>query len=1242
MTLRTLSSSVVFFCCCVMLHAQDPMIAQPGDGPAEAAHGLSNAAARREFFHNRLTYPGGVIPRGARARAWEYAQNTMRLFTPKSSGSTLQAAQTWRNIGPFNIGGRIPAIAVNPKNPNTIFIGAADGGVWRTRDEGKNWTSVSDEFPTQSMGALAIDPVDTNIVYAGTGEANFGINQFDGAGLFKSSDGGNTWRRVGAGTLPDYARVSDLIVDPKNTSTLYAAIPDGVRADTLNGLYKSTDGGETWRLVFPGMMTDVVLDPQNPSTLYTVSSGVSAGVPVPRPGMFKSIDGGATWTQLDVGVPPESMGRTSIAISASDPRVLFIGVSELSGANTRTWLLGVFKSTDAGATWTKCPVPYDYLVAQGWFDNIVGIHPTNPDIVYAGGVSLIRTSDGGATWTRIPDWYTGAVLHVDQHAIEYNPLDPDRVYIGNDGGFFVLTNNGATVEKRDRGLSITQFVGGAMHPSNDAYRIGGTQDNSTQIGSEGSDWAIVLRGDGGNSAVDPQRPNIVYGMQQNLSFWRSEDFGRTWAQAMNGINNDGSLFYISYDMDPAEPATLYLGTYRLYKTTNGGRLWTMPSSCLFPSPSGGCYYISAVSVSTADPRYVFAGSNSGAVAISSNGGGAWTVTSTGLPAAYVSAVRSFEPDVVYATFSRYGVDKVWRSSDYGATWNSINGNLPDVPVNDILRIDGKLVIGTEVGAFVSDDEGTTWQRLGTGLPAVAVFRLRYSANTGTLRAITHGRGMYDLQWKILPDAAPVFVSRPDTTMLEIGQPFLYAPVVTGAPTPRLSMVEGPAGAEFDPLFGQLRWSGGARVARFTLEATNSAGSTRQVFHLVSNDAPLTDWRIASTDRFPTRVQRLRAVDARTLWVARDSAGVSRSTDGAATWTHMRLPGTWANVMTIFPLDRDRAFAGTNGGQLYKTVDGGASWTLSLSGINASFGNIHFWNENEGITITQGERDSAEVYFTQDGGTSWRRETGPRSYARSPLSSTLTFFDRAMGCYASGNTAERPPKDASILRTTDGGRSWLTSSAGTRSAAGIGFLSSTKGYLVDPIQGRARRTVSGGAAWNSTFWPMNGQRLMAVHANPAAYRLWVVTDSAAWWSVNEGNAWTRTSLAYIGSMQSADFVDSTCGWAISAEGIVQTIDLRTLDASQPPHPARASLIIGQSYPHPAMDAVTLPVTTGARGRLLAVAQNLAGREVAVLHDGDLPAGQHLLSWDTHTLSPGTYFVTIRFGTELAVQRVVVAR
>ncbi|MCB2205169.1 T9SS type A sorting domain-containing protein [bacterium] len=1231
--------------------AQGSLIHHEGDEQRQAQ--TENARARFEYFYNRLTWPDGSIPVGARAKAFEKMQS-MPAYLPEANTSLRKRSAedlTWENVGPNNIGGRIFALTLNPLRPETMFVGAADGGVWRSYDAGLHWESVSDDFPTQSMGSIVINPVDTSVIYAATGDASFGSHSFDGAGVFKSTDGGDSWFEVGEGSLPEYAKASDMAINPLNPDMLYIAVPDGIRDPSQMGIWRSTNGGMDWSLVLTGRMTDIVINPQNPDVLYTVSSKIFGSLTADRYGLQKTTDGGDTWMQVDIGVTDSLIGRTGIGICDSNPDVLYLGVSEVTG-DGRTPLLGVFKTTDAGGSWNKLDVPFDYMISQGWFDNIIGVHPGNPDIVYAGGVKLIRSSDGGQSWERIADQLAGGILHVDQHEITFDPLHPDRVYVGNDGGLFLLTDAGKTLEKRDLGLSITQFIGGDMYPGTDALVLGGTQDNGTLLSDDPApDFDLVLYGDGGHGYINPSQPNIMYTTQERLKLWRSEDFGRTWTWAIGDLPNEGSLFYIAYAMDKTNPDVLYLGTYRMYKTSNGGKTWQQLQTCLF-NAGGSCYYITAVDIAPYDANMVLAAAP-GQTAVSTNGGLTWNVNSGQLPVASCSAFRTFNPGEMYATFSRYEVEKVWKSSDGGANWTSINGNLPDVPVNDVLKIDNTLLIGSDLGVFVSEDEGATWSPLNDGMPAVSVQRLLFQEETGIVRAITHGRGVYDMQWVTPEQKVPEFRSRPDTTTLAVFQPFVYAPVVEAWPQPTYRLLEAPQGASIDPVLGIVRWTASDLITTFTIEATNVAGSTTQTFSLQTADVISTEWEIVQPQRLDAQVNHAFVAEDRSLWLARDTSRISVSTDAGQTWTHMELPETEASVLSIFALDRNTAWVGTGGpqslvntgsGHIWKTTDGGQSWTDQLYGIDSRFGNLYFWNANEGIAVTQGARDSADVFVTSDGGGSWAH-MAERPLARIPLYNTLTFADRDNGWFASSNVYEND--DANVLRTTDGGRTWELKGAGTGIGyvSDIAFLDPMKGWFVDEISRRVKRTVAGGQRWVSAFYPMNGERLVGVSADPVSRVVWILSDQHAWVSADEGGTWTKTTLIPAGAMQSLVFADSLQGWAVTKNGIVEHQIGNPLVTSVAGQPLPADPALGSAYPNPVTavtDAVMLPFRMSTEGSVRITISNAAGQEVATLLDRSMQPGDHVSVWDPRGFSNGVYFVTMRTGNRAFTGRLVLAR
>jgi photosystem II stability/assembly factor-like uncharacterized protein len=791
-----------------------------------------------------------------------------------------------------------------------------------------------------------------------------------------------------------------------------------------------------------------------------------------------------------------------------------------------------------------------------------------------------------------------------------------------------------------------------MYPGTDALVLGGTQDNGTLLSDDPApDFDLVLYGDGGHGYIHPTQPNIMYTTQERLKLWRSEDFGRTWTWAIGDLPNEGSLFYIAYAMNPSSPDILYLGTYRMYRTSNAGQSWQQLHACPFSS-GGGCYYITAVDIAPYDHKMVLAAAP-GQTGVSLDEGRTWEVTTGQLPLATCSAFRTFRPGEMYATFSRYEVEKVWKSTDYGKNWSSITGNLPDVPVNDIIRLENALIIGTDLGAFISEDEGTTWARLGTDMPAVSVQRLLYQGETGILRAITHGRGVYDLQWSTPAQKVPEFRSLPDTTTLHMFQPFVYAPVVHAWPRVKYQLVEGPQGATIDSVLGIVRWTASDLITRFTIEAVNEAGRSTQTFTLQTADVVSTEWEIVQPSRMNAQVNHVFVADDASLWLARDTAWVSVSQDDGRTWTDMKLPQADVSVLSIFALDRQTAWAGTGGpqslvntgsGHIWKTTDGGQTWIDQLYGIDSRFGNLHFWDADNGIAVSQGARDSADIFLTTDGGLNWAH-VPERPLARIPLYNTLTFVDRNNGWFASSNVYDS--EDAHVLRTVDGGRTWEVKSAGTGigSVSDIAFVDPLKGWLVDEISRRVKRTVSGGQRWSSAFYPMAGERLVGIHADPTSGVVWILGDQYAWVSGDEGTTWTKTTLIPAGSMQGVTFADSLRGWAVSRNGLVERQIGNPLITSIERVPQPSELKLGAAYPNPVrtlVDGVMIPFSIARDQHVRISLSNAAGQEIMVLVDQAFQPGEHVTVWDPRGFSNGVYFVTVRGGRQAVTGRLVIAR
>jgi photosystem II stability/assembly factor-like uncharacterized protein len=724
------------------------------------AQARSDPLLRWLYFYEPRAYPNATIPPRALQSALEqYQQQFAPPAAPAGAPAPLETA--WTPLGPDHLtfgsssfSGRVSAIVVDPTDSNTIYVGAAQGGVWKTNDAGTTWVQLTDTQCSLAMGSIAIDPVDPNIIYAGTGEENFAIDSYYGCGVLRSTDRGTTWSQFGASvfdTTIGGAMISRILVDPltagsTTSTTLY------VTSDL--GVYQSLNSGQSWTLRLAGVATDLVMDPSNPDVLYASLGNPFADA---KNGVYKSTNGGTSWTKLASGLPTSEVGRVNLAISASSPSTLYAGVqNDFGGSGVSGSLLGIFKTTNGGTSWTQVNNASGASCnTQCWYDMVIAVDPNNPNIVYFGGVELYKSTDGGDNFANIRP----ALVHVDQHALAFDPQNASVVYVGNDGGVFRSANGGTNWSSLNTNLAITQFYPGiSLHPTDANYILGGTQDNGTLRFTGSSVWQEIISGDGGYTAIDFVTPTTVYGENQ----WtvgsssngprRSDNAGSFVLKNSGIILTDRAAFIPPYVMDPSNSQTLYFGTYRLYKTTNRGDSWTTVAAGADLTMGSGT--ISTIAVAQSNPQVIYVGATDGNIVVTTNGGSTFGSIISGLPNRSVKAI-AVDPtsaSTAYVAFSGFdaagaGTGHVFKTTNFGAHWTNVSANLPDVPVNAILLDPGapsNIYIGTDLGVFRSTDGGGSWSALNTGLPNVAVFDLVFRSGTNVLVAATHGRGVFKI------------------------------------------------------------------------------------------------------------------------------------------------------------------------------------------------------------------------------------------------------------------------------------------------------------------------------------------------------------------------------------------------------------------------------------------------------------------------------------------------------------------
>lgn len=756
-----------------------------------------------------------------------------------------------RCIGPANMGGRVTELAVVESDPNTYYVAAAGGGVWKTADGGATFKPIFDDQPTQCVGAVAVCQGKPDVVYVGTGEANPRNSVSWGAGVFRSADGGKTWRNCG---LADTHHIGRIAVHPTNPDVAYVAALGHVWGPNKErGLYKTADGGKTWQHVKyidenTGFV-DVQMDPSEPDTLYAAAWSVrrdafSGGNPRTQTsatgGLFKTTDGGKTWEQMKGGLPEKAAyGRSGLAVYRKNPKVVYaivhtsesvippasanagqaatpVGKDGKPGTPGKPETGGVFRSEDSGKTWTKV----NDIVPRPFYYGQIRIDPSDDQRVYVLGVPLSASADGGRSFVTI-----ARTIHVDHHALWINPKDGQHLIVGNDGGLFTSKDRGATFSA-NRGLCISQFYGVAVDPRVPYRVFGGLQDNGSWGGPSATryddgitlaDWGhgliggdyrrSFLSGDGFQAAVDPTDPDTVYLESQygglariNLRGPKGPTTRSIRPPAPKGGPPNRYNWNAPILLSPHDPKTLYYGAQHLYKSTNRGDSWEKISADLTAPPKEGPFAghtILSTAESPVKAGVLWVGTDNGRLWVTKDDGKNWTDVSDKLPGPQARAIAKvecshFTPGTAMVAVDRHRNDDfkpyLFVTLDYGETWKSFSGNLPNGAVVGVVRQSSKdkfvLFAGTELGAYVTFDAGTKWHPLmkSGGLARVRVDDIVIHPKQRELVLGTHGRGIW------IVDIAPLeqlteAVWKSDAHLFDVRPAYWHKPVARPAPAP---------------------------------------------------------------------------------------------------------------------------------------------------------------------------------------------------------------------------------------------------------------------------------------------------------------------------------------------------------------------------------------------------------------------------------------------------------------------------
>jgi len=677
---------------------------------------------RQRWFFEQRAYPNNFIPADAYANAM-YQRDALR----QQNGNKMLNIN-WVSLGPTpgyyfsygNISSRIVTGAFNPINPSTIYIGPANGGVWKSTDNGVNWTPLTDDQPSMSMGAIAIDPTNPNIIYAGTGEATYSGASYYGRGLLKSTDAGNTWQHITSG-LPSSSYFSRIKIRPNHPNEILAALGSA-------GLYKSTNNGINWTTLISGRCDDVIFTFTG-DTAFAVGSGV---------GFRRSVDGGQTFTTFGTGLGTGV--RTHFDLCLSQPAFMYASVHVSGNVN-------LFKSTDYGANWSQLTTSsaFQSQGGQAWYDLYCRVSPVDPNLVFVGTIDVWRSTDG-VNFSNITNGYSGGYVHVDQHFLFFHPTNPNTIMVCNDGGIWLSINNGNSFTNLNQNLTLTQFYRIAASPFTPSRILGGTQDNGTQQTYSALNWAAAYGGDGGEVCFNPFNSSFILGETQNGGIFRTTNGGSSWNSATSGIGTGENVSWVAPIIaHPTTDGTFYTARQRVYSSTNNGGNWTAVSGNV-----NGSSAVREMAISKSNPSILYATTGS-SIFLSTDGGATFTNKTSGLPARTITSINIHPNDenIALLTFSGFSTNKVYKTTDMGNTWFSINGNLPDSPVNDglIYTYDAlhpnTYFVATDIGVFLTQDNGANWVELPNNLPNTVIMHLDYSHSNQMLRAGTHGRGVYE-------------------------------------------------------------------------------------------------------------------------------------------------------------------------------------------------------------------------------------------------------------------------------------------------------------------------------------------------------------------------------------------------------------------------------------------------------------------------------------------------------------------
>ncbi len=719
----------------------------------------ADALESMQFFNKIRSYPDADIPSDKFYRAFEYTKNNMQQFDEGDSPTQ------WTSIGPNNIGGRSLCLTVNPVDTGTIFMGSASGGLWKSTTGGLGanaWTLINTGYPSLAVSSIAIDSLNPNTMYIGTGE-NYGYqyseNGLDirvtrgmyGIGILKTTNGGITWTKSLDWAYNNERGVWVVLMNPKNHNELYAA--------TSEGVWKSNNAGTSWSQVLNYQMAmDLEINPIDTNILYVSIGDLTNNVPNANVGIYKTTNSGGSWTKLSGGLPSTWSGKTTIELYKGNPDYIYASV-----ANDFSYI-GYYTSTNGGTSWTarSTSVP---IGNQGWYNNAHLVKSNDPNTIVVGTLDVEKSVNGGTSFTTKSHWYlwnTGATppgqpessspnySHADQHFFVSNPKDANKLYAITDGGLYRSNDFGETFYSCNGGYVTTQFYGGFANSYQDSiFCLGGLQDNRSAFYQGTTAWYKTFSGDGMWCGVNSQNSSICYTEYTNGDINKSNNGGISWTDISppNSGNETYYCFVTPYIICRSNPNIVYIGGQSIYKSLSGGGGWQGPYGSF-----GGAKVLSmdasATSTDTVYAGTVPSGATVAAVYRTVDGTNWVNMTNGTIPNRYPTDihVNPNNSKEVYVTFGGFGSGHVYKTTNAGVSWTNISGNLPDVPAHSVTvdpLFPQNVYVGNDLGVYVTTDGGASWYEFTNGMPYSLVFDLTIVYPNRHIRATTHGSGVFE-------------------------------------------------------------------------------------------------------------------------------------------------------------------------------------------------------------------------------------------------------------------------------------------------------------------------------------------------------------------------------------------------------------------------------------------------------------------------------------------------------------------